>query len=97
MKDLGNALLSTQRALLGAVTPELRAVLINLDEEEKIFYIRFFYHGSVSQDLIELWDCAITEASAGIDPHYDLDEDVQRLDYPEKIPFQGCYAYLRKE
>lgn len=97
MKELGNALLATQRALLGVVTPELRAVVVDLDEEHQEFYIRFFYDGSVSEDLIDLWNCATTEASAGLNPVYELEEGIERLDYPKKIPVRGCYAYLRKE
>src|SRR5262249_28787185 len=97
MMEIALALLSTQSALLQNVTPELRAVIVDIDEEEKIFYIRFYYDGPVSEDIIELWQCAITEASAGIDPNYGLDEGVERLDYPAKIPFRGRCAYLRKE
>ncbi len=90
-------MLSTQRALLGAVVPALRVVLVEVDNKLNVFYIRFYYDGLVSQDLIDLWHSAITEASAGLDPNYDLDDGVERLDYPQKIPVRGCYAYLRKE
>jgi hypothetical protein len=97
MQNLRDALLSTQRALLGAVVPSLRAVLVEIDNKLNVFCIRFYYDGLVSQDLIDLWHSAITEASAGLDSNYDLDESVERLDYPAKIPARGCYAYLRKE
>jgi hypothetical protein len=88
-------LLSVQRALLGVVTPELRAVVVDLDDARQVLYIRFYYHGEVSEDLIELWNCAITEVDLG--PDYFFDEGIERLDYPNKIPFRGRYAYLRKE
>jgi hypothetical protein len=97
MQELGNALLCTQRALLRAVTPQLRAVVVDLDNDEIVFYIRFYYDREVSDEEIDLWQCAITEASAGLDPIYDLDNDIIRLDFPEKIPAKGRYAYLRKE
>lgn len=93
--SVGYALLSVQNALLGAVTPELRAVVIDLDEESKVLYIRFYYHGEASEELIDLWDCAITEIDLGLDCFFD--KGIERLDYPNPIPVRGRYAYLRKE
>jgi len=91
------ALLSVQRALLEAVTPELRAVTVDVCNDKKLFYIHFYYHGNVSEKIIDLWECAITEASADFGPDCVLDAGVERLDYPQKIPARGRYAYLRKE
>ncbi len=93
--SLPYALLSVQRALLGVVTPELRAVVVDLDDARQVLYIRFYYHGEVSEDLIELWNCAITEVDLGPDCFFD--EGIERLDYPNKIPFRGRYAYRRRE
>ncbi|MES2344771.1 MAG: hypothetical protein V4494_02375 [Chlamydiota bacterium] len=95
MESRLDALTSTGRALLGVITPELRAVVVDLVED--VFYINFYYDGEVSEDLIDLWDCAITEASAGLDSNFGLDEYIERLDYPQKIPRSGTFAYLRKE
>jgi hypothetical protein len=50
-----------------------------------------------SEKLIDLWQCAITEASVALGPDCVLDDGVERLDYPKKIPLRGRYAYLRKE
>jgi hypothetical protein len=95
--SIGYALLAVQSALLREVTPELRAVMVDICEESELFYIRFYYDGEVSEKQIDFWECAITEASAGLGPDCGLDGQVERLDYPEKIPFRGRYAYLRKE
>ena len=95
--SIGYALLAMQNALLDVVTPELRAVVVDVDKEKKLLYIRFYYHGKISEELLDLWDCAITEASADLGPDCILDNDVERLDYPNEIPFRGRYAYLRKE
>lgn len=97
MQEISDALLATQKALLDVVTPNLRAVIVDLDNHKNVFFIRFYYDGEVSEELIDLWQCAITEASAGLDPDYDLDDGVERLDYPKKIPPRGRYAYSRKE
>ena len=95
--SMGYALLAMQGALLQAVTPELRAVVVDVDKDKQLLYIHFYYDGQVSEELIELWWCTITEASADLDADCLLDAAVERLDYPTKIPFRGRYAYLRKE
>ncbi len=91
------ALLSMQRALLGEVTPALRAVLINLDQEQDIFYANFYYEGEVSEKRVDLWDCAIAETSAALGSFYFIKSWIKRLDYPEAIPVRGYCAYLKKE
>lgn len=97
MQQLSDALLATQRALLKVVSPELRAVIVDLDNEKNVLYVRFYYHGEVSEQLIDLWDCSITEIISAMDIEYFLDQGIERIDYPNKMPFRGRYAYLRKE
>ena len=91
------ALLAMQSALLGVVTPELRAVVVDVNPHESWLYIRFYYHGSISEEVEELWQCAMTEASASLGTRCFVDEAVERLDYPNEIPMRGRLAYLRKE
>jgi Bacterial toxin 50 len=95
--SVGYALLGVQIALLDVVAPELRVVVVDVCKEKQLLYIRFYYDGEVSEKLIDLWQCAITEASAGLGPDCLLDDGVERLDYPQEIPIRGRYAYLRKE
>lgn len=94
---IDDALLSMQGALLDTITPELRAVIINVSKDRSLFYIRFYYDGEVAEDILELWNCACTEASAGLWGNFLTDETIERLDYPTPIPFSGRYVYLRKE
>lgn len=91
------ALLSMQSALLGEITPELRAVCLDIDAQNQILYVRFYYDGESSEKMIDLWQCAITEASASIDAFCFDKSEVERLDFPKKIPDWGYLAYLRKE
>lgn len=91
------ALLAMQRALLREVIPALRAVTINLYKEQQRFYARFYYDGEVSEQRIDLWDCAITEASAALGPDCFVQSQFERLDYPQRISVEGYYAYMRKE
>lgn len=94
---IDDALLSVQGALLDTITPELRAVIINVSKDRSLFYIRFYYNGEVSEEILELWNCACTEASASLGGNFSTDENIERLDYPAPIRFPGKYAYLRKE
>ena len=95
--SIGYALLSAQVALLDAVTPELRAVAVDVCEKRKLMYIWFYYDGEASEENIDLWQCAITEASASLGPDCTVDDRVERCDYPKPIPCRGRYAYYRKE
>ena len=96
--SIGYALLATQGALLDEITPQLRAVVVDVCKEEKLLYMRIYYEGEASEKRIDLWDCIITEASAALGPDCELDDKIERLDYPQEIPsHRGRYAYLRKE
>ncbi len=90
------ALLSMQSALLGEVTPSLRAVIIDLDTEEHIFHACIYYDGEASEKMIDLWDCVICEASAHLGLDCFVKSQVQRLDYPKEIPPGGYCAYMRR-
>ncbi len=95
-ESLEYSLLSTQRALFDVVTPELRAVVINVDTNRRIFFIYFYCDGKASEKMIDLWQCATTEATA--DSNYWVDDHIVRLDCPKEIPLKnGVFAYLRKE
>jgi hypothetical protein len=97
MQQTYHVLLSTQRALLKSVTPRLRSVVVDLDNDRFIFHIHLYYDGKASDEEIGLWQRVITEARVGLDSQYALDSSVERLDCPKPIPFRGRCAYLRKE
>jgi hypothetical protein len=94
---IGYALLSVQNSLLGVVTPELRAVVVDFNKENSFLYVRFYYDGEILKELFDLWDCALSEVKADFGSNWELDLKITRLDYPQKIPFRGNYAFLRKE
>jgi hypothetical protein len=89
------ALLAVQGAVLGEVTPALRAVFTNVDEDQEIFYFYVYYDKAASEQMIELWECVCTEASAGLG-HCLIESEIERLDYPKAIPIRGYCAYLRR-
>ncbi len=95
--SVGYALLSMQSALSDVITPELRAVIVNICPKTEVFFMYFYYDGKASEKMIDLWQCACTEASAHLGPDCFVEETIERLDFPKKIPCCGTYAYLRKE
>lgn len=98
MLSIEYVLLSVQRALLDVVTPELRAVLVDISQSKESTVFLYFYHdGEASEELIDLWQCAATEASAALGANFFVEEIIKRLDFPKEIPPCGKYAYLRKE
>ncbi|MCX6989857.1 MAG: hypothetical protein NTX49_02145 [Chlamydiae bacterium] len=96
LTEIINVLLSMQRALLGVVTPSLRAVVIDVDTVDKILFFNFFYDGEINDDLFDLASIACTEASANF-PEYQVRDVIEQVDYPKAINVKGDYAFLRKE
>ena len=94
--QLSRAMLRMQEALLGVVTPELRSVTVDIDSNEKILFFGFFYDGELKSEFYDLAQMACSKAAANF-PQYSLRETIVRIDFPQKIPFRGRYAYLRKE
>ncbi len=88
--------LAVQNALLGNISPNLRAVLIDVDIEKKILFFFFFYDGVVGDKLFDLASVSCTEASSHF-PEYKVKEQIESLNFPEKIPSKGRLVYLREE
>lgn len=90
-------LLSAINALLGAVTPNLRAVTMEISVPEKIVKASFFYDGRISDEDFDTANCALTEIISDFPPDYKLEDRIERLDYPTKIPVVGRLVFQRKE
>jgi hypothetical protein len=96
-KSIGYVLLAMQNALLGVVTPELRSVIVDFNQEELLLYVRFFYDGEIPMALIDLWNSTISKAKMDFGTNCVLDGKVERIDFPSVLPFRGRYSYKRKE
>ncbi|MCH9620329.1 MAG: hypothetical protein SP4CHLAM17_12830 [Chlamydiales bacterium] len=96
-EDQSYGILSASRALLGAVTANLRAVTIHIDPSKKLVKVRFFYDGLISDEDFDTANTAMTEIISDFTEDYDLDDGVVRLDHPKKIPTEGILAFHRKE
>jgi hypothetical protein len=97
LTDLALARLASQAGLLGAVTANLRAVVIQLEEAKKRLHIFFYYDGGIDDRTYDLASEAITEITAYFLPEYSYEEHIERLDFPYSIPGLGVLVYERHE
>ena len=94
-------LLAIQRALWGAVTPNLRCVYVNLVDKQ--VYCTFVYEKEVSAVEREAASVAGTEVIADFEEGYTIDDRIVVSDAPgkqlnEMFSGQGyLLAYLRME
>jgi len=90
------ALLSSNRALLGAVTPGLRGVTI--DYNNQLFVLRAYFDNGATDNDKELIDAALTEVIA--DLHNQIKEfqfEPIDLNFPNKMACLKHWVYLRHE
>ena len=95
--DLNNYFkLSLQRALLGNVTNNMRAIIAELSGNDiKLF---FYYDGEPHENDEEIVSEIETEVMANFDEDYNFDVNIIRLDYPKPIKNgSGFCVYLRRE
>ncbi|MEZ5485069.1 MAG: hypothetical protein R3F01_07925 [Lysobacteraceae bacterium] len=89
--------MSLMRALLGEVTPYLRAVLAR-DVLPDGFQIEFYVDGPSEEAFREAASCIDTEVLADFPPEIQISHRVIRLDAPINIPVgDGLLVFLRKE
>ena len=81
------------------VVPELRAVIVNIDEKNKKLKYFFYFDGKVTDELYDLASCVSCESSASFPIDYFPEEGkFLKWKYPKKIPEdKGILAYLRYE
>ncbi len=90
-----DARLSIQRALLGEITPELRAIVFSVDTQ--ILDVRFYFNGPLTEEVRESVSCVETEILADYDPEVMVSVHCIQLDYPAQIDDSGVWVYQRRE
>ncbi|MEY4590381.1 MAG: hypothetical protein RL497_2457 [Pseudomonadota bacterium] len=99
MSDVQNSIiaarLSIQRALLGQVSPCLRAVVFTI--VGRVIDIRFYFDRYIDEADTESVSCAETEILADYDFGDTITAHCIRLDAPEPINDDGVWVYLRRE
>ena len=88
--------LSIQRALLGNITHNIRAIVAELKHND--IQLFFYYDGKIQEDDEETASEIGTEVIADFSDDYNLDVNISRIDYPQPINHaNGLYVYFRKE
>jgi hypothetical protein len=89
------ARLSIQRALLGMVAANLRAVAFSINDEA--LDIRCYFEGVVGEEEKETMSCVETEILADYESEFSVEVHVLPLDPFEPIIDDGVWVYHRKE
>lgn len=90
-----DARLSIQRALLGEISPQLRAVVFSI--VGKNIDVRFYFDGLISEADVESASCVETEIIADYEAEDVVTVRCIRLDAPETIDDDGTWVYQRRE
>lgn len=90
-----DAKLSIQRALLGRVTPNLRAVALSVSDKE--IQLRFYFDGSVGDLEAEFTSEVETEVMADYDSSWTVEAACIRADISEQLNDGGVWVYRRNE
>ncbi len=94
-KAISDARLSIQRALLGAVSANLRAVIFSI--EDRHINVRFYFDGLIEETDFESASCVETEILADYKAEDTVTVECIRLDSPSVISDTGVWVYHRRE
>ena len=89
--------LSAQRALLGHVTPQLRAVSVDVDPERQRLAVRFVFDGEPSESVRDTASCAAAEMIADRPQGWTIGEDIVICRAPEPMKHLRHLVYARCE
>ncbi|HEU5218533.1 MAG TPA: hypothetical protein VFU23_07730 [Gemmatimonadales bacterium] len=88
-------LAAIQKALLGEVTPNLRAVTVTYDDES--IHFEAYFDGAIGQDERK----SMSQVEAGLREQFPqahrITHQVMRMDAPSAIPKDRIWVYYRKE
>jgi hypothetical protein len=92
-------ILLVQKALLGAITPSLRAVTANLENEKFSVRVCFIYDGLITDELADLVKSAVNKIKADLplDYHEGFSFELVRVDFPAPFPLERRLVYKRYE
>jgi hypothetical protein len=88
--------LAVQQALLGEVTPNLRAVIVARHDASSVFVVAYF-DAEPSELEREAMSRVETELLARFPEDHVVQVDVVQLGEPELIPKEGIWTYRRWE
>jgi len=88
------ALLAMSQALIGKISPNLRAAKINWNDS--VIDLLFYYHGEIAELEKDLANSVAVEFTERF-PSYQINLEMIRSDYPHAISPVGEWAYLKQE
>lgn len=88
-------ILSGTRALLSAVTPNIRRV--SIAENDDLITLYFYYDEPPSELEVDESECVATEVIADFDRHYGINCVRKVVSYPERVNVEGYAIYARYE
>ena len=97
LDSLVNVKLSTQRALLGRLSPEVRAVTVESDGGRAV--LRVYHDGPLAPETEDEFGDAVTEIMADVpsDEPPAVQAEFERVDAPSQLEMSGWPVYARKE
>ena len=90
-------LASAVRALWGSVTPDMRAVSVEADPDERVIRFRFVFDGPPSESAVDAAQAAATELVADFDNAWSVDEQHVVRPAPEPMAHLRRLLYHRCE
>jgi hypothetical protein len=90
-------LLSTQRALLDQVEPNLRSVQLDWDDSKEVIYLYFYFDKEVTSENRVSASCIAGEIAGDFSSSVEVLEKCTRIDFPNEIPSHKLFAFRRKE
>lgn len=90
-----SVLLTMQAALLGAVSPNLRMVLVSIAPDG--VQMDCLFDGDPSEDDVESMSCVETELIASLPPDVIVLTNIERFDFPKPLPKRLYPVYQRRE
>ncbi len=87
--------LSIMTALFGEITPNLRAVILNVIGNS--IKIISYYDGIIDENLREDVSCMETEVMADFSEEYEIEWKAVRLDFPEEIKLGDAYYVMKRK
>lgn len=95
--DRSRLVLSLNRALLGAVHPQLRQASIEADDERRVVVVRFEYDGEPSEKVWESCSIATAEVIADHPEDWGIDDQHVARPFPERLESLAFPVYRRAE
>jgi hypothetical protein len=93
--DNSNLICSVSHALLGRVTPNLRAVYITFEDEVTV--LTFYYDKDLTEKESELTNLADTDFICSFPEDFQSDFRTNIIPFPSRIPNNGLCIYHRFE